>query len=90
MKNRLVSEKTRHKLSSSQKGKRLSAEHKQKIAKSHQKKYIRCIETDEVHYINEWIRLGFPKAWQVARGTLNPLKACTLNTFKLMTQVHYY
>ena len=32
------------------------------------RRYCQCIETGEVHYVNEWRRLGFPLAGDVANG----------------------
>ena len=30
--------------------------------------YIRCIETNEIHRTREWIELGYPNAYNVAKG----------------------
>ena len=68
----------------SQKGKKLgphSEETKQKIAdamkgkpSNRPKRYIRCVETNEVHYDNEWRRLGYNNAYIVASGKLKTCK----------------
>ena len=38
------------------------------------KRYIRCIETGEVHYDSEWRKLGYTTAYKVASGKLKANK----------------
>lgn len=59
-----LSEDTKHKLSDAKKGKPYNGP----------KRYIRCIETGEVHYDNEWRRLGYNNARLVASGNRKSTK----------------
>ena len=43
-------------------------EHKQDPKSQPTYKLIRCIETGEEHGQNEWVRMGYPHAGQIARG----------------------
>ena len=43
-------------------------EHKQDPKSQPNYKLIRCIETGEEHGQNEWVRMGYPHAGQIARG----------------------
>lgn len=56
-KGNVLSEKTRKQMGESRKGNTNNG-----IA------LIKCIETDEIHRTREWISLGFPNAYNVAKG----------------------
>lgn len=56
-KGNVLSEKTRKQMGKSRKGNTNNG-----IA------LIKCIETDEIHRTREWISLGFPNAYNVAKG----------------------
>ena len=73
-------EETKKKMSESLKGKTHSEETKKKISEAQKghsyrpKRYIRCIETGEIHYDKEWRKLGYTNVHSVAAGKLKQTK----------------
>jgi hypothetical protein len=50
------------------KGRKMPAELVAKNAASQEKVYIRCVETNEVHYLKEWKRLGYGHVGEVSKN----------------------
>lgn len=65
-KGKKLSEETKHKISEAQKGKHHSEDAKKKMSDAQAKRYIRCIETGEIHHTSEWRKLSYANAWRVA------------------------
>ena len=49
-------------------GKKYSEEHKKHMSEAQPKRYIRCVETNKIHYDREWRKLGYIHAQMAAQG----------------------